>query len=265
MVNATIFYFVQSIDARCFIFASSNHKAVIHTTRGIVLNHHKYAETSIIVTIYTELFGRQAYIVNGVRSAKSKGKTVFLQPLALLDLQVYHNPKKEIQRIKDFKVAVPFVSIPFDQTKRSIAFFVTEVMTRSLREEIANSAMFHFIFESVAGFDAEPKLMHEFHLHFMAKLTQYLGFSPDFSSQTMHGLFDLQHGVMSEGDSVQYHLPGSLLPAWKNLFTSESWHATVTNADNRNLLIDYLLQYYRLHLEGFGQLKSLDVLTSLYR
>ena len=45
-----------------------------YKTYGIVLSNIKYRETSIIVRILTEKFGLQTYIVNGVRSAKAKGK-----------------------------------------------------------------------------------------------------------------------------------------------------------------------------------------------
>ncbi len=38
----------------------------LHNTKGIVLRTVKYGETSVIVTIFTELFGIQSYIVNGV-------------------------------------------------------------------------------------------------------------------------------------------------------------------------------------------------------
>ena len=47
---------------------------MIFKTRGIVFRFTKFQETSIIVTIFTELFGLQSYIVNGVRSKSSKNK-----------------------------------------------------------------------------------------------------------------------------------------------------------------------------------------------
>jgi DNA repair protein RecO (recombination protein O) len=238
---------------------------VIHATRGIVLNHSKYAESSIIVTVYTELFGRQSYIINGVRSAHNKGKAVFLQPLALLDMQVYHNPKKEIQRIKEFKIVVPFVSIPFEQTKRSIAFFVTEVMSKSFREEVANAEMFNFVYQQIVEFDASTSAYHEFHLFFLARLTRYLGFFPDFEIDNDDAYFDLLHGMMVSGLPLQHHLPAELLNEWKLLFLSDHQELGNLSGHIRNQLIEYLLQYYRIHLEGFGTIKSLDVLTMLYR
>jgi DNA repair protein RecO (recombination protein O) len=58
----------------------------LHKTKGLVLRTVKYGETSIIVTIFTELFGVQTYLVNGVRSSSKKGagKAGLFQPAACL-------------------------------------------------------------------------------------------------------------------------------------------------------------------------------------
>ena len=80
---------------------------MIHKTKGIVLRAVKYGETSLVLTLFTELFGLQSYIVNGVRTISKKGssKSVFFQPSAILDLVVYHNEYKNLQRIKEYKWA----------------------------------------------------------------------------------------------------------------------------------------------------------------
>ena len=85
----------------------------LHKTKGIVLRTVKYGETSIIVTIFTELFGVQSYLVNGVRTSTKKGtgKASLFQPSAILDLVVYHNELKHLNRIKEFKWAVIYTSI----------------------------------------------------------------------------------------------------------------------------------------------------------
>ena len=69
---------------------------MLYKTRGIALNYIRYRESSIIAKIYTEAFGIQSYIVNGVRSSKSKTNRIALfQPLTLLDMVVYHKSKEE--------------------------------------------------------------------------------------------------------------------------------------------------------------------------
>jgi DNA repair protein RecO (recombination protein O) len=83
---------------------------MLHKTRGIGLSYLRYRESSIITKIYTEAFGIQTYIVNGVRSSKSKNNRIALfQPLTLLDMVVYHKNKEDtVHRISELKCYAPF-------------------------------------------------------------------------------------------------------------------------------------------------------------
>ncbi len=122
---------------------------MLHKTRGIVLNYIRYRETSIIVKIYTEEFGLQTYIENGVRSSRSRNKIALFQPLTLLDLIVYHRDNGSIMRISEIKCNTPFQTLPYQFVKTGIALFITEVLTKSLKEESGNPDMFWFLFQSI--------------------------------------------------------------------------------------------------------------------
>ena len=88
-----------------------------HKTKGIVLRAIKYGETSLVVTIFTELFGVQTYMVNGVRtSKKNTAKANYFQPAAILDMVVYHSENKSMQRIKEFSWAFLFDTLLTDST-----------------------------------------------------------------------------------------------------------------------------------------------------
>ena len=118
---------------------------MLKRTRGIVLGHIKYKESSIIVKVFTEEFGSSSFIVNGVRSSKSKGKAALYQPLTLLDLVIYYKESKELMRISEAKMASSFSEIPFDPVKRTIGMFLTEFLSKTLREEQANRSLFEFL------------------------------------------------------------------------------------------------------------------------
>src|SRR6186997_1907165 len=100
---------------------------MLHKTNGIVFRFTKYGESSIIVNIFTGLFGLQSYIVNGVRSRTAKSRMALYQPLTLLDLVVYHRENANINRIKEVKCAHPFHSIFMDVKKSTIGMFILEV------------------------------------------------------------------------------------------------------------------------------------------
>ena len=135
---------------------------MLHSTKGIIINFIRYKESSIIVKIYTELFGLRTYIVNGVRNTKT-AKIALYQPLNLVDLVVYENPKADMQRISEIRLLIPYKTIPFLPYKINSAFFITEVLSKSLKEEVGNEELFSFLIESLLIFDKLEKYAN-FHL-----------------------------------------------------------------------------------------------------
>src|SRR6478752_6569477 len=107
---------------------------MLHKTKGVVFRYTRYGETSIIVNIFTELFGLQSYIVNGVRSKSPKSKIALYQPLMLLDLVVYHKENAGIMRIKEVKSLYPYQTLFHDVYKSSVALFINEVLNKSVQE-----------------------------------------------------------------------------------------------------------------------------------
>src|ERR1700682_5759184 len=119
---------------------------MLHKTRGIVLHTTDYAESSLIVKIYTELYGMQSYLINSVRRPKAKINSNLFQPLTLVELVVYHKHTGNLQRLKEISSNPQLVSIPYFTVKTSVAMFLNEVIYYSIREEEANSDMFRFLF-----------------------------------------------------------------------------------------------------------------------
>ncbi len=239
---------------------------MIYPTRGIVLNHIKYGESGIIVNVYTEQFGRQPYMLNRGRSKKSKALSILLQPLALLDMEVYHRERSSIHRIKDYRVALPLTSIPFSQNKRAMAFFLTELMSKVLREEEENRPLFEFIYHSIGVFDSGLSGDHNFHLFFLFHLSRFLGFGPEEKNNNER-FFDLLNGQFSsvEPSHGSYlNEPSSQL--WETLFQLkvDALEELRLSSAQRYLLLTHLLTYYALHLDGMGELKSLEVLRHLF-
>src|SRR5215475_14857843 len=108
---------------------------MVHKTKGIVLRTVKYGETSLIATLYTELFGIQSYMVSGVRTSAKKGpgKANLFQPAAILDLVVYHNELKQLNRIKEFKWFYLYKNIFSDVPKNAVSLFMVELLTKCLK------------------------------------------------------------------------------------------------------------------------------------
>ena len=118
---------------------------MIHSTKGIVLRTIKYGETSVIASVFTELFGIQSYLVNGVRTSGKSSKAHFFQPSSILDMEVYHNDLKNLQRIKDLKWSFIYKTILSDVIKNSIALYMVELLQKTLKQPEPNADLFFFL------------------------------------------------------------------------------------------------------------------------
>ena len=141
---------------------------MIYKLKAIVLHSIKYKENSSIVYLYTNGFGRQTYLINGLRSSKGKTKVNLFHSLFLLDIEAYHNPKSDIQRLKECQLTVPLQSIPFTLTKSSLALFISELLYKVIREEEPNTDLFDFLYHSIMMLDQLEDGVANFHLHFLA-------------------------------------------------------------------------------------------------
>lgn len=236
-------------------------------TEGIVLDHVLYRETSAIVHLYTRELGRQNYIVNGVRGARKNKKTALLQPLNQLSMEVYHSHKKDLHRISEFSLQQPLVTIPYRQNARAQAFFLTELLSKVLIMQDPAPELFDFLKNSVNLLDSEVDGSENLHLYVMFQLAYFLGFAPT-ENYTSGNYFDMKNGnfVASEPPH-SFFLPAKKAGLFARLFNINvySLKKIAINVTERQIILDALLDFYRLHTPNFGTLHTLDVLHSMLR
>jgi len=239
---------------------------MLHKTRGIVFKTTDYGESSVIVQVFTEKFGLQSYIVNGAKKPKAKIGRNMLQPLHLLDMVVYHKNTGNVQRIKELKNAPQLQSIPYDVIKSSVAIFLNEVLYKAVKQQSADESSFDFIFSAIEWLDHQTEGLANFHLLFLIQLTRYLGFYPDRYLVGEADYFDMKNGVFSKykPDTTLYLSPPHTQNFTRLLQCSfeNSPQVKISN-DDRRYLIQKLLEYYALHIEGFGNIKSHEVLEEV--
>lgn len=241
---------------------------MLHTTKGIVIHHIKYAEKSVIAKIYTQKYGLQSYILNGVRNKKAKNKAVYLQPLSLVEINALQKENKGLQRVKNIGLNVPFVSIPFNINKSSIAFFIAEILYKSIKEEEANDSLFKFLHNSIQILDLKEENYNNFHLLFLAHLTKHLGFHPQITRPKKNSsfYFDLQEGCFT---NLQPHHQAFIEPPISTLLSKvfgtnfDGMENLILDTKQRKILLNNLLDYYSLHLSNFDNLKTLAILEEV--
>jgi DNA repair protein RecO (recombination protein O) len=240
---------------------------VITQSKAIVLHQLKYSETSVIATLYTEVFGRQSYIINGIRSSKSKQKTGLLQPLFLLEIEAYHRSGREIQRLKEFRLEQVYQTIPFDVVKSSIAMFLSEIMNKIIRNEESDTELFRFIHESLLYFDSMKQGASNFHLWFLVNLLRILGLQPQNNFSSTYQWFDLKNGKFLISKPIYPNTPNledSSLFAELFSLDPEAMNTFAISGAQRSRLLEFLLEYFTIHFETFGKINSLKVLGEIF-
>ncbi len=245
-------------------------KMQLHNTKGIVLRTVKYGETGIITTVYTELFGVQAYIVKGVRqqSKKSSGKAAYFQAAAILELSVYHNEQKNLQFIKEYNWAYPYQTILFDVVKNCVAMYMVEVLHHALKQPEANPELFYFIEESLQQLDkGSLSETANLPLYFMLRLGTELGFQIQGNYNNGTPYLDLREGFFVVNQPEHMHYLSSELADYTSQLNSIVFYSDLSNIKlnriTRRKLLEVYGQFLSLHITDFGTLKTLSVLQEV--
>lgn len=222
----------------------------------------------MIARIYTERFGQQSYLVHRSKSKKSGLKVNLFQPLFLLDIEVYHKPGATIQRMKSIRCAVPFEHIPFDIKKSSQAMFISELLMKCLKEEEPNPDLFEFIFHAICVLDLKEEGISNFLVSFLLKLTRYLGVTPQKPDREGSRFFDLVSASFKQDEPVHSHFMD--VETSKNFLKLFQYELTEIeklsfNNDNRSILLSKMLEYYKIHMDLTGEMKTLSVFKEILK
>lgn len=234
---------------------------------GIALHFIKYGESSVIATLFTRELGRQSYMVNAARSKKSKNKASLLQPLFLIDWAAYQHKSSSLHRLKEFKSNHTYQNIPFDITKSTQAIFLAEILYKTIHEEESYPELYDFVKNALLYFDLMEEGWANFHLYFLFHLTEYMGFKPDTIKVGLDGWFDLRKGAI-----VAFEPPHPLFAhkeatehiiQLSRLKINELCKLKISRK-MRDYLLTIFLDYYQLHFEEMGEIKSLKVLQEVF-
>ncbi|MER3497553.1 MAG: DNA repair protein RecO [Chitinophagaceae bacterium] len=246
----------------------------LHKTKGIVLRTVKYGETSLVVTMLTEVFGVQSYIINGVRTSSKKktGKASVFQPTAILDLVVYHNELKNLQRIKEFKWSFLYKNIFSDIRKNAVALFMVELLNKCLKQPEANKELFQFCEDCLQHLDESSEMVTaNFPLFFALHLATFFGVPPALLpaevAKAENYFFDLREGCFTKERPAHPHFIAEKAAAVTaeiiNTRRPHELEQLKLNHDFRRQLLFAYETYYALHMHEFGSLKTLPVLKEI--
>lgn len=238
----------------------------LYKSRAIVFRNIKYSESSIIVDLYTEEKGLRTFIVNGVRSRKGKSTSSYFQHFMLMDIIAYDKENDKISRLKEYKLNYHYKTIQQDVIKISVAFFLLEVTRNAVKEKSPHSELFRFIQEWFINLDHySHSQLTNVPIVYMLELSHYLGFNPreNYVEGSRFNLLEGDFDMNSESVDYINQEQSKILNQLLSLKTESALTIPIGKKD-RNELLDQLILYYRIHAVQFSELKSIEVLRTIF-
>lgn len=239
---------------------------MLEKTALLVLGSVKYGDNSIILHTYSREHGRLGLIAGGLHSKKGPLRPAMVQPLSLLEVVYLRSHRSDLMRLREAQTSPGLTEIPYHPVKSGLALFLAELFARSIHEQEPNYALYHFLENTVLNLDRTKEALGSFHLKTLYNLPAYLGFRPEEPGGD-RAYFDLLNGNYSQTLPPHPHfLEGAVQEAWIKLHRhSQSLEVKIPLAPGmRAALLSALLDYFRLHINDFGELRSLPVLREMF-
>jgi DNA repair protein RecO (recombination protein O) len=239
-------------------------------TRGIVFRSVKYGESSVIADIFTEDKGLHTFIAGGVRTPRSRMPYNLFQPMTVVELVSYFRDEAgAMNRLKELRTADVFTTIPFDIRHGAVAMFMAEICRKVIHEAEENRELFDFLRDYLLLLDGTPHPIANLHLHFLLHLSAYLGFQPHAESEDLpqEYFLDLQEGIFSPIAPLHaHHLDARSSAQVMALLQTEaaSCHMIMLQRNERRALLNKLLQFYQIHMPGFTEPHTPEVLETIF-
>lgn len=234
-------------------------------TKAIVFSAIKYGEADLIVTCFTEEAGLKTYMLRGIlKSKKGKLKASYFQPLTQLELIADHKNRGTMEYLREAKIFYPYKSLHTNIIKSSLVMFLSEMLKNCIREEEKNADLYRFLENSLIALD-EKEQVANFHIYFLLELSNYLGFYPDASDSDLP-YFNVLEGNFQAQDTDDYCLEGPYIEEFKRFFSisMDNLEELRLNKNHQRDILNLVLNYYQLHIQGYRKPKSLVILNQLF-
>jgi DNA repair protein RecO (recombination protein O) len=255
---------------------------MIVSTDAIVLRSMKYRDTSKIVTLYSEKFGKISVLAKGARSAKNKFGAS-LEPMTHSTVVIYKKEHRDLHLLSKSEIVQPFFNMRVEPDKLAVGLALVELVHLVMHDEEENQRMFALLADALHVLEISEINSLNILFAFELKLVRQLGFAPQFELCSQCGTHVL------EGNEVQFvHLilaRGSIVCskciAGRNSagirLSNEMLHALVhfasvpmdTVADlqltfqQQDEMLALLQMYMQYHVAGARTLRSLSLLNVL--
>ncbi len=234
---------------------------MIHT-KAIILKYTEYKDDQYIIQLYTDTLGLIS--ISAKVTKRSKLRKAYLFPLSRLVCELEVRPSRSIHTLTQCSVCGD-IAPHFEPAKAMLRMFLAEILASTITPSVVESPKFQFIDSTIDALEQRTDIKN-LHLVFLIHYTRYLGFFPNISNIANGAYFDLQEGEFIKLPPIHnYYLDLEKSIIFTKLLRASflNMHVFMLSAEERNQILDHIIEYYTLHVPHFMQPRSLDILRNI--
>lgn len=248
----------------------------LQKTEAIVLRSINQGETSKILILYSQAFGKLSVMAKGARNIKSRfaGNLETLNHLAVV---FYGKENRELKYLSQADLIEAFAQSRADLEKTSLSMAVCELVDKLEAGQEPNPLLFRLVLSTLKHIDATTKNPANIFRAFEIHISDIMGFRPHFENCIScqcevagELIFNLAGGGLV---CEKCHEPGGhsfvlSTAALHALQTLQRVHISklaefLPQKRLQRQVDDFLSAFLRYHVEGLSALKSLQFLAKL--
>jgi DNA repair protein RecO (recombination protein O) len=240
---------------------------MLQKTPFIILRKFPFGEKGVVLHVFTEEMGRIPILIKNARSKRSPLPYGLIRPLFLLEGLLTKNNTSSFYMVKEALAIRHYNNMMSDPRRTAIAFFLADIWSNCLNEEGKQTSFFQFLKSAVDTLESTESGLSYFHHWALLQTAFHLGFSPGKSTLSSPYYFDLMNGEYIQYPTVHpYYIEPESASAFSYLSSEETFPTELPphwSPGRKRIVLSELMDFYRLHVDGFRMPGSLEILSAL--
>lgn len=240
----------------------------INKTRGVVLCTIPYNDQTQFVHIYTETLGKVTCRIAIGRNRRGAAQRMLYAPLSVIELVLICRNGNDLYAVQEANLVLsPYMLTMGEPGKTAQCMYMAELIDRTIIEVEPNQRLWQFISHSVELLQLTEQGTANFHLVFTTRLCHIIGFKVDNDSWRQGMMFDISEGIYTDQPIFHPYYLTAESASWLHMLLQTGFSNLANlhlTREQRNILLDMMLTFLRIHLPDCGDLRSVDVLKELF-
>lgn len=252
-------------------------------TDAFVLKVKKYSETSKIVTLYTEKFGKINVIAKGARRTKSKFASC-LDVFSLVSVIIYKKTSTHLHTISECDTIKSFFKIAEDLEKYEVALKIFELIYKLMHDEEENNKLFGLLKHTMESLESVKENKSNIYFYFLIKFGELLGYAYNFQKCSKCNYNFISERLLDKKIVFDFSRGGPICENCENIVlqprilnlgmlkilnkfdVAENIQQIINIKIGKTEIIEiekFLFDYLRYHISDLRELKSQKILKNL--